>query len=588
MTTAKSVLCPGEELEALDVSSLVDVLPREREDGNVEYKRLLVHPDPTRFEHLVTQMKYRMTEGGGEALYEIGVEDNGTPMGITEGDLNASIETISKMAARLNCDATVLRVRNGDVGKVAEVLVRQKNDEPGFLEVRLATMGNVDAGKSTLLGVLTRGVLDNGRGLARSAVFRHAHELETGRTSSISHEILGFDSKGAIVNYNGVRNPSWTEICAQSAKVLTFLDLAGHERYFKTTVFGLTGMAPDFAMLLVGANQGVIGMAKDHLGIAIALRVPVFVVVTKIDMCPPNIYEQTMAQLNKILKAPGARKIPMVVRCHDDVVVAAKNFDNGRVAPIFPVSSVTGENLDMLRLFLNLLPVKRDWENKIADPVEFHLDDNFSVPGVGTVASGICVAGSIRAGQSDLFLGPDEFGNFIPCPIKTIHTNRLSVNAICAGKSASFALKKVKRNQLRKGMVLVSSELCYCSMRFEAEILILQHSTTIAPGYQAMIHTGCVRQNARILSISQESGFLRAGDKATVTFEFLYRPEFVKNGWRFVFREGRTKGIGKITNAIHHVPRLAGGAAGVKDPKAEKAAAAAAAENNSKVEVASK
>ena len=50
------------------------------------------------------------------------------------------------------------------------------------MEVRCAVVGNVDAGKSTLLGVLTHGELDNGRGLARQRLFRHKHEAETGRT----------------------------------------------------------------------------------------------------------------------------------------------------------------------------------------------------------------------------------------------------------------------------------------------------------------------------------------------------------------------------------------------------------------------
>jgi len=34
-------------------------------------------------------------------------------------------------------------------------------------------------------------------------------------------------------------------------QVVTFIDLAGHEKYLKTTVFGLTGCAPEFAMLMV-------------------------------------------------------------------------------------------------------------------------------------------------------------------------------------------------------------------------------------------------------------------------------------------------------------------------------------------------
>lgn len=57
-------------------------------------------------------------------------------------------------------------------------------------------VGNVDAGKSTLLGVLTHGELDNGRGMARQKLFRHKHEVETGRTSSVGNDILGFDVEG--------------------------------------------------------------------------------------------------------------------------------------------------------------------------------------------------------------------------------------------------------------------------------------------------------------------------------------------------------------------------------------------------------
>ena len=43
----------------------------------------------------------------------------------------------------------------------------------------------------------------------------------------------------------------WVHICEKSSKVITFIDLAGHERYLKTTVFGMTGHAPHFGMLMV-------------------------------------------------------------------------------------------------------------------------------------------------------------------------------------------------------------------------------------------------------------------------------------------------------------------------------------------------
>jgi GTPase len=76
--------------------------------------------------------------------------------------------------------------------------------------------------------------------------------------------------------------------------------------------------------------MGVVGMTKEHLGISLALRVPVFIVVTKIDMCPDNIMKETMSQIKKILKSPGSRKIPIVVRNEDDVIVCSRNFVSER------------------------------------------------------------------------------------------------------------------------------------------------------------------------------------------------------------------------------------------------------------------
>lgn len=69
-------------------------LPPEIEKGNIEYKLKLIDPSPIRFEHLVTQLKWRLQEGLGEALYEIGVGDNGYLFGLTEEDLKKSMETL--------------------------------------------------------------------------------------------------------------------------------------------------------------------------------------------------------------------------------------------------------------------------------------------------------------------------------------------------------------------------------------------------------------------------------------------------------------------------------------------------------------
>lgn len=56
---------------------------------------------------------------------------------------------------------------------------------------------------------------------------------------------------------------------------------------------------------------------------------------------------------------------------------------------------------------------------------------------------------------------------------------------VVAGQTAALALKKVKRNQVRKGMVLVDERAKpKASWEFDADIAILTHSTTIQPRYQ--------------------------------------------------------------------------------------------------------
>lgn len=61
-------------------------------------------------------------------------------------------------------------------------------------DTRIAVIGNVDSGKSTIVGCLTKGMKDDGRGSARQLVFNFSHEQANGRTSSIGQEIMGFDS----------------------------------------------------------------------------------------------------------------------------------------------------------------------------------------------------------------------------------------------------------------------------------------------------------------------------------------------------------------------------------------------------------
>ena len=49
----------------------------ETEEGNIEYKRHLLNIDSDKRWRIIKQMRWRLDEGNGEAIYVIGVEDNG-------------------------------------------------------------------------------------------------------------------------------------------------------------------------------------------------------------------------------------------------------------------------------------------------------------------------------------------------------------------------------------------------------------------------------------------------------------------------------------------------------------------------------
>ena len=97
----------------------------------------------------------------------------------------------------------------------------------------------------------------------------------------------------------------WTEIASKASHNVTLIDLCGHEKYLKTTLFGLTGLMPDYCLLVVGSNMGVQVMTREHISIACALNIPMFVAVTKVDICPQNVLVNTRKTLAKLLRENG-------------------------------------------------------------------------------------------------------------------------------------------------------------------------------------------------------------------------------------------------------------------------------------------
>ena len=163
----------------------------------VRLKHLLLDDDVETKDVSVKQLRdiidHRLDEGHGECLFDVGLEDNGDSQLLTEGEWEAALGRLRAVLEGLKTDFKMLMTKNVpdspvDVGNevkkergcVGKVLARRRPEEvDDTIETRIAVVGNVDAGKSTLLGVLVKGGLDDGRGKMRVNLFRHKHEVES-------------------------------------------------------------------------------------------------------------------------------------------------------------------------------------------------------------------------------------------------------------------------------------------------------------------------------------------------------------------------------------------------------------------------
>ncbi|MEM2637458.1 MAG: GTP-binding protein [Candidatus Korarchaeota archaeon] len=514
----------------------------EQSTGNIEYKLKLVDLDAEREESLLTQMKYRLGEGHGEALYCVGITDDGTPEGISEAELEETLKNLKKIANKLGADTTVVRKGIANNGFSADILIRTIPANRFPPELYICVLGNVDAGKSSLVGCLTTGKLDDGRGAARLFAFRHPHEIKSGRTSSVSMRHLGFDVHGNPIEQKVPSDEA--SLIRKCAKIITLIDLAGHEKYLRTTIFGVTGSQPDYSMLVVGGNMGVLPLTKEHMAISLSLKIPLFIVITKIDITPEHILNKTVNDLKKLLRLPGVDRVPFIIKDMDDVAVSVKNILYGRVVPIFFVSNVTGEGHDLLKSFLNLLPKRTIAEYAVERPLLAYVEETFAPQNVGTVLFIRIHEGKIKEGD-EVFVGPVK-GNFRKVKVRSIHRDRVPVKEAHAGEMVTIAIKGIDRSEVSPGAAVLSVDEDPVAVReFEADIYILHHSSTIRRGYETMVHVCTVREQCVIIALSKEP--LRTGDAAHATFRLKYNWAYIRPGMRFIFREGRTRGFGIIT-----------------------------------------
>ncbi len=79
-------------------------------------------------------------------------------------------------------------------------------------------------------------------------------------------------------------------------------DLPGHEKYFKTTISGLTGLMCDYVFIVVAANRGVQPITREHFKCAAVMNLPIIIVITKIDLTPKKVLKDTIYKCKQMAK----------------------------------------------------------------------------------------------------------------------------------------------------------------------------------------------------------------------------------------------------------------------------------------------
>ncbi|KAJ3565815.1 hypothetical protein NPX13_g7361 [Xylaria arbuscula] len=407
-------------------------------------------------------------EESNGALYEIGVADDGTFVGLTKEEMDESMRTLKVMAASLGCRVEVQRMKavgtcdwlenpelpnshlNHEDLWVAEALIvpildgqtRIMEDDDNLVangaarrgastteQLRVSLTGPTNSGKTTMLGTLANGTLDDGRGRSRSYLLKHRHEVASGRTSSVAQELIGYEGQ-TIFNYTCMDIKAWPDIHdrAQDGRLIFMLDSAGHPRYQRTTLRALVGWAPHWTLLCIAASEetaistgthsltgadgnldlGIAEMdlAMAHLDLCLKLEIPLAILITKLEKAQRNLLRDKLNNILTKVKATGRTpklmtsssppaadlsKVPDQdqAKVQTDVIdTIAQTGDPLSVVPIVLTSAVTGAGIGMTHALLASLPAPpaptaQDFTGLVLNPEQpvalFHIDEVFEL-----------------------------------------------------------------------------------------------------------------------------------------------------------------------------------------------------------------
>ena len=507
---------PVERRVSIDISKIkLERKKYQKEDdyGNVEYKLKLCDVTKLRYEELKSGMNFRLHEGYGECFYEIGVEDNGNDLGITLEELTQTVSLLNLIANDLGCQTKITKYVAGQQGYIAELYIRDENISK--TEITIGVLGEEGTGKSTLIGVLKNGKLDNGKGSARSNILRHKHEITSGKTSSFSHQILGFDEKGDITNYDNLSTPDIKQIVHKSTKIINFYDMAGSAKTFnRTTLSNLSNEYLDYLLFVISAKNPITEQTENLLRFSYNIDVPIITIISKVDLITKEelniVIENYKKTINKLNSEMNEIKEVVFMETDEDVEKRSRKMKN-KIILTFLVSNLNWKGgLNLFKNFLRALPEINKYNDteklkKLeAEKMEFDVQGTISKE-KEPILVGMVTRGKLKA-KSKYFLGPDSNGNYKFVEVTNIHSKQIVVPFSFKGQFCSVSIKglgnanTLTKDYARKGMTLLEFKNHPTSSRlFEIEIWTIDHTTKkVKSSYQPFLHIKHVGQPVKI------------------------------------------------------------------------------------------
>jgi selenocysteine-specific elongation factor len=303
----------------------------------------------------------------------------------------------------------------------------------------------------------------------------------------------------------------------RSGQPIGFIDVPGHERFVHTMLAGASGV--DFALLTIAVDDGIMPQTLEHLAILDLLGIDRGVVVlTKADLAPPEATEKVARQAKAMIAATALAR-----------------------AKVLTVSVPTGAGVDALRAHLEEASVAvRD--RAAGKTFRLAVDRVFALSGVGVVATGTVLSGSVHLGDR-IQLSPS--GLFARA--RSLHAQNRPAEAAHAGERCALNLTGpgITKDAIRRGDVALDPELHAPTDRIDARIRVLPtEKKPIGQWFPVRLHHAAAEAGARIVLFDDKP--IAPGEEANVQL-VLDRPIAAAAHDRFVVRDAsaqRTLGGG--------------------------------------------